>query len=828
MRANNCRNGCKRLHINDYKYYTFMKHCLLFFFLSLPVLATWAAPVTRRQAYAQAENFFAAHGITLKAGAKAFSAPQASTADGTTAAYYVFNAGGDKGFAIVSGDDRTEPVLGYALHGSVSEDNMPDNMRWWLGEYARQIKYIQDNDISATAATGSGSDRKHIPEMITTKWDQTEPYNNACPKVGGSYESVTGCVATAMAQVLYYEYQRHASTITRSITADIPAYTCKTRWNSIETNVAAVAKGTPIDWENMLLQYDDDATDKQKAAVANLMLWCGAAVQMNYGPASSNGSSAYNTKVASALSDFFGFDASVRHVNRDASYTNRQWNDVVYNELANGRVVIYGGQSQSSGHAFVINGYDKNNFFYVNWGWGGAGDGAYLLSVLSPDHSGTGAGIIGSGYNRNQDIIIYAEPDHGGTPAVQASAMNFTRTGNTLSYCIQNSGTETTSFDYGFGTVDGNGIVTGRGRTWTARLPAGTYSSQPVTFDLSTLPDGTYDVVPIAIPSEGSATLYQSLWPAGHSVHCTVAKGKVTIDDTGTPQLTATIATSDKPTAGKIVTVTASLDNSGDGDYEGVLYLYASTTGEQDGTVVATAPAGVIAGGTGELTFDWIPLAEGSYTLWISNRENGGVMLASTTVNVEKGNGRHELTLKSMDVNNATGTPTTDADGRTVTSITGSDITGSYTAILNQEIAASTHFTTFLQKYNEQTGQYESYNNIRSLSYSTSQTTLPAGYSLTIDFSFNNLPDGKYIVRPEVGTVHATTYYYMQPELWYDDSHAYVIGSTTGIASPSLDSSNAVNVYNLQGVKVATISMDKISTLPHGIYIVNGKKVVVK
>lgn len=831
MRANNCRNGCKRLHINDYKYYTFMKHCLLFFFLSLPVLATWAAPVTRRQAYAQAENFFAAHGITLKAGAKAFAAPQASTADGTTAAYYVFNAGGDKGFAIVSGDDRTEPVLGYALHGSVSEDNMPDNMRWWLGEYARQIKYIQENDINATTAKGTGSDREHIAEMMVTKWNQTAPFNNACPKVGGRYESVTGCVATAMAQVLYYEYQRHGSTITQTTTADIPAYTCHTVWNGITTNVAAVEKNTPIDWQDMLPLYGSSAIDTQKEAVANLMLWCGAAVQTNYGPASNGGSSASSTRVAEALVNHFGFDASTRYVSRDASYTNRQWNDVVYNELANGRVVFYGGQSsKGSGHAFVIDGYDKDNFFYVNWGWGGTGDGAYLLSVLSPDGTGTGAGDVGSGYSQDQSMVIYAETDHGGVPAVRANARDFTRSGNILSYKLHNIGTATASFKYGFGTVDANGIITTRTTKTSANLESNHYLSNPVTFDLSTLGDGTYDVVPIA--TEGTETLYQSLWPTGHAVRCTVYKGKVTFGDTGTPQLSATnLAASGQLTAGRHITVTATINNSGDGDYEGVLYLFASTTDKHDSPAVATAQASVTAGGTAELTFDWTPLAEGAYTLWLSSNEDCATILSSTTVTVDKGNGIYALTLKSMTVENTDGTPTTDSDGRTLTIVSGNDLKGSYTLTANQTIAAGTHFTTFLLKYNEQTGMYDDYNKQaypHGMSTSYFNQDMPSGYTFAKNFVFTNLPDGKYIVRPEVGTLKVTTYYYMQPELWYDDSHVYAIGTATGIGSPSLDSNRTVNVYNLHGVKVATISIDKINTLPHGLYIVNGKKVVVK
>lgn len=427
-------------------------------------------------------------------------------------------------------------------------------------------------------------------------------------------------------------------------------------------------------------------------------------------------------------------------------------------------------------------------------------------------------------------MVIYAETDHGGVPAVRANALNFTRSGNILSYNLHNIGTATASFKYGFGTVDANGIITTRTTKTSANLKSNQYLYNPVTFDLSTLDDGTYDVVPIA--TEETEASYQSLWPTGHTVRCTVYKGKVTFGDTGTPQLSATaLAASGQLTAGRHITVTATINNSGNGDYEGVLYLFASTTDQHDSPAVATTQASVTAGGTAELSFDWTPLAEGNYTLWLSSNEDCTTILSSTTVTVDKGNGMYALTLKSMTAENTDGTPTTDSDGRTLTIISGNNIKGSYTLTANQTIAAGTQFTTFLLKYNEQTGMYDDYNKQaypNGIPVSSFNKDMPSGYTFTMNFAFTNLPDGKYIVRPEVGTLKASTYYYMQPELWYDDSHVYAIGTATGISSPSLDSNRTVNVYNLQGVKVATVSIDKINTLPHGLYIVNGKKVVVK
>lgn len=805
-----------------------MKHCLLLLLAATLTFSAWAEPVTQRQAQAKAQQFFASRGIALSSKAKAFKAPQASqSADTTTAAYYVFNAGDDKGFAIVSGDDRTEPILGYSLTGTLSEADMPENMRSWLQGYADQIEYIQQNNITIRRAPST--ERTRIPEMLTTKWDQAEPYNNSCPNFFSNGKSVTGCVATAMSQVLYYQYQQHQGTITRQTTAEIPSYYCSSRYTAGQIHVDAVPASSTIDWANMLPQYGSSATDAQKTAVANLMFWSGAAVQMNYRDAINGGSSASVTRVPEALASYFGFDASIRYVSRDASYTNKQWNDLVYNELANHRVVLYGGQSSAgSGHAFVINGYDADNFFYVNWGWGGTGNGAYLLSVLNPEGTGTGAGTVGSGYNQTQEMVIYAEPNHGGTATIRAKALNFTQSGSTLSYNLQNIGQATASFNYGFGAVASDGTITTLGATSTTNnLATNYYPNNAKTLNLTTLANGTYDIVPIAKLT--SETVWQSLWPAGHTIHVTVSSGTVTFSPEAEASLSATaLSANGAMKAGRPVSVATTLSNTGDGDYEGVLYLFASTSSTK-GAAAATQPTGLMAGKTTAVAISWTPMAAGTYTLWLCDDANGSNVLATLgNVVIGQGNGQYAFTLNSMTVDNAASTSTYDSEGRTVTNVSGNDLTGSYTITANETIAATAEFTTFIQKYNESSAKYENYNAAITGSYSYYGTSLSAGYSVTKSFSFTNLPDGRYIIRPEVGTLQASSYFYMSPELWYDDSHVYVIGAATGITSPQAAKPQTVTVYNLQGMKVATVGSDQTSSLPRGVYIVNGRKIAVK
>ena len=133
------------------------------------------------------------------------------------------------------------------------------------------------------------------------------------------------------------------------------------------------------------------------------MLMCGVSVSMDY---CASGSGAYTGNVATALKNYFDYDASTRYVNR-SNYRLAQWNQLVYDELSQSRVVVYSGQSSGGGHAFVIDGYDKDDYFHVNWGWGGGSNGYFLLSILDPgSSSGIGASSSTDGYSYDQGAVI--------------------------------------------------------------------------------------------------------------------------------------------------------------------------------------------------------------------------------------------------------------------------------------------------------------------------------------------------------------------------------------------------------------------------------------
>ncbi len=304
---------------------------------------------------------------------------------------------------IAAGDDCVPTILGYADRGTFVGDSLPVNVKAWLDGYSDAIGRLQ---ASGQQAPRRAPTHAAIPVLLTCQWDQDYPYNMYCPQFFDTGETcVTGCVATAMAQIMYYHRVRSV----RSVQADIPGYTCATDWENYgKMTVQGIPKNSPIDWNDMTDTYNSRSTDAAKRAVANLMKYCGVSVEMDYGRSSTGGSGAVSQYVVTALKKYFGYDAGASYVYR-SNYSDDAWDELIYNELANGRPVHYSGRGTSGGHAFVCDGYDGDGYYHFNWGWGGYCDGNFLLSDLTPP--GFGIGSNGGGFNDKQGAIIGAKPD---------------------------------------------------------------------------------------------------------------------------------------------------------------------------------------------------------------------------------------------------------------------------------------------------------------------------------------------------------------------------------------------------------------------------------
>lgn len=329
--------------------------------------------------------------------------------------YYVFNIGTREGFVIISGDDRTEPVLGYSDKGTFDYETLPPGLQDMLEFYTTQLSSLRLMPESEWAARSSQRKAATVPthpkveQLMTCTWNQRGPYNNLCPKDNDGNRSVTGCVATAMAQILYY----HRDMMVTETQADIPGYET---W-SHKIKVDGIPAGQPLDWDNM--QDNGGSSTKQHTAVANLMLYCGVSVQMDY---TSGSSGAQIGAVPGAMINVFGMNTTARHIWKD-DMSDVDWDAQIYDELAAGRPVYMGGYTgdYSVGHAFVCDGYDGNRRYHINWGWGGSSDGYYMLTNLTPGQQGAGGNDSGQGYSTGPNIVIGIEPVNFGPRAIKFS-----------------------------------------------------------------------------------------------------------------------------------------------------------------------------------------------------------------------------------------------------------------------------------------------------------------------------------------------------------------------------------------------------------------------
>ena len=312
--------------------------------------------------------------------------------------YYVYTIGKNNGYVIIAGDDRANTILGYADSGSFDPENIPDGLQFWLAKFEREMARLAntpETNQNSTLLRMSNTQYETLvsPLLGNIKWNQGYPYNNLCPLItinGEQERTVTGCVATGMAQVMKYHQWPQKGIGSNS-------YITNTHKISLNVDFSK----TTYDWENMTDTYNYSSTEEQQTAVATLMYHCGVAVNMNYDL--SSGSNAHN--MALALINNFGYNPDLQLINRDY-YSRNEWANLLKMELDASRPVLYSGSSPSVGHLFVCDGYNKDGLFHFNWGWAGASDGYFQLSALNPMSQGIGGGNDGDGFNSDESIVV--------------------------------------------------------------------------------------------------------------------------------------------------------------------------------------------------------------------------------------------------------------------------------------------------------------------------------------------------------------------------------------------------------------------------------------
>lgn len=372
---------------------------LVVLWISLTVMAAAsAARIDRNAALLKAQRFMPGKQL-VAAGDAAVARARAPRKQ---EAFYVFNAANDGGFVIVSADDRATAILGYSDHGHLDVEAMPENLQWWLESYASQIEALE----AVPVATAEQATMAAIAPMTTAQWNQGSPYYNRCPD--GSYvdydemgynandRCLAGCVAVAMAQMMHYwQWPQSCGALDAY---DANGHTIK------------ALPATTFKWDQMKETYGRTETGAAVDAVAELMRYCGQAVQMKYSTESSSASLHESEMITT-----FQYSPNCYWLMRDG-YTASRWAATIYDELAARRPVLYRGDSETDGHIFIIDGYDGKGLFHINWGWGGRNNGYFALSALSPEGHGT--------YQYDQYAMIGLQPAQEGVqllPVVQCS-----------------------------------------------------------------------------------------------------------------------------------------------------------------------------------------------------------------------------------------------------------------------------------------------------------------------------------------------------------------------------------------------------------------------
>ena len=297
-----------------------------------------------------------------------------------------------KGVVFISKDDDIEPVLGISDE-DFDVNNMPCGMKWWLNTANKSLERMKAKGITYSANPMAASGRPTY--FIKTYWNQDKPFNNLCPQINGS-AAPTGCIATAMAQIMKY-YQYPATSKGTGIYS-VTTYKDKndkegtTKWYKREL-------GHTYQWTAMQSSYGI-LSDDENDAVATLMADAGAASQMNY---QTNSSGTIEWYAAKGFAENFRYDSlAISCLQRDF-YTDAEWMELVRKEMEAKQPVLYCGSDEiDGGHAFLLDGIQEDGKVHVNWGWGKSGDGWFDIDVLRPNITG----FTGEGFNIGQSMVL--------------------------------------------------------------------------------------------------------------------------------------------------------------------------------------------------------------------------------------------------------------------------------------------------------------------------------------------------------------------------------------------------------------------------------------
>ena len=713
---------------------------------------TNAAIVTENQARAVAGEFF---GVAMP---ERPAAMKAKGKKGHASPFYVFNNPVEQGWVIVAGDDRAVPILAYGDEDYFYEDEVPECVQDWLSGYVEQIESLDNGSTveepePTSTSVIAGTKAKIAPLLGATKWAQGLPFNQACPSYStsdGTNYCPAGCVAIAMAQIMYYHKSNYGSNA-------IPAYTSES--DDFTANRPALP-ATTFNWAIMNPWYNDARSSSASAKeVQKLVKYCGQAVEMNYGKNSSSATSQRN-----AFTYYFGYDRYSQQISRtDVSAST--WENVIYNEIAHGRPVFFSARKLNGGHAFICDGYDGAGLYHINWGWRGGNNGFFALNALSDGNTGgTGAASGEEGYTIKMQIIIGLEPsrssqtsqDYNSVALYQSlstpNGTSYSRSSSSSAFNnvalianYWNNSSQSYTYDLGWALYDSNGNVKSTHTVLTNKnLQAGYYTYPTSSLSLGQgISSGTYYLKPMCRIS-GTTTWVLARGSGVNFIKATITSTKLNLqvyDDQSVQDLTVnSVYHNGVAKAGSPIELKVNVTNNGLTDYN-YIYLWADDVL----TTATTTDIGI--GNTGNVMMYYTPSTSGQHNLKFTADREGDLVLFNGNVTVDPSawasfSGTHSTSISRTSI--------------TVKSV----ITNTSSSTYKNYIVAK------MWKHRPNSGNTGYGDN------SMAQILeLSPGSTKTLNFTFNGLEHGT--------TYHFSIFYYSNGELTK-------LGSSTSSRTPSL------------------------------------------
>ena len=586
--------------------------------LALSTVA-FAAPVGRQQAQQKAVAFLEKQNKSAQLSSSAPFRAKSAALTVEQSPYYIFNTEGNKGFIIVSGDDRTEEILGYSDAGSFDPENIPDGLQALLDAYEQEINELGDmevfEDVAAKSRKAMARPRQSVEPFNKRTWSQGSPHNGQLPTLSGSHCSV-GCVGVAMAEAIgCFSYPSSVKAIS--------SYTCASG-----VKASALAAAT-INWKNICDNYIDvTTTSAQQSEVAKFFRYVTQSITTNY---KSSSSTSNPSRIPAALKTYFNFESTAKQINA-TDYSFDDFIDILYNEVAEHRPVIVSGFSlatlanASAGHSYIMDGYDKDDLFHFDWGWGGSCRGYYRLSALSPFQN-----VRNRAYMKSLSAVVGIQPKgYGGTvhqseieeqdrsltlTSVSVPTSTSAVSSVTVSVGMQNQNDVANNYDHAVALYDSNyGFV----------KILKSYAGAAFATDASKTSTYSVSFVPVSRVSNYATWHTDRCLSTNSCIKAVVTSKKAVC--TNVPAIVVnsmTIDEADKSNAaGAPQEITMNVTNNTFDVYQKQLYLFASTK------LVQCTAARIPMHCTEDVHFTYENESVGTYTLKVTTDEDGTKLLA--------------------------------------------------------------------------------------------------------------------------------------------------------------------------------------------------------